>query len=582
MIFKYFTKKDWMLAVVCVVFVIAQVWLELEIPKYTGEMFKILQSENPQIDAVTEIGIKMIACALISLAFAFITGLLSSRIAASLGKTLREKQFDRVQSFSMNEINKFSTPSLITRSTNDINQIQMIIAMGMVVIVRAPVMAIIAIYHIYGADMKWTMATAITIAIILVFILSVMVYVVPRFKKMQWLTDDLNRVTRENLSGIRVVRAYNAENYQEKKFEKSNDDLTNNYMGAMCAMATMMPALMLAMSLLSLAIYYIGAVLISEDIFSAKEIFSNLAPFSQYAIQIIVSFIMIIVIFMILPRAVVAAKRVEEVLDTETSVKGGSAKCGENGKEGEIVFKDVSFRYPGASEDVLSDISFEVKKGETIAFIGATGCGKTTLVNLIPRFYDVTKGEVLIDGVNVKEYDLETLYGKMGYVPQKAVLFQGTIDDNIRYGKENANRNDEELDRAISIAQASEFVSKLKETTKSGVSQGGSNLSGGQKQRVSIARAVCRDPEIYIFDDSFSALDYRTDSILRETLKKETGNVTTVIVAQRIGTIMDADKIIVLEDGKIVGMGKHRELLDNCKVYREIALSQLTEEELVQ
>ncbi len=581
MILKYLNKTDWCLFAVCVVFAVVQVYLELEIPGYMSSITTIITSGG-SVDQVVNEGWGMAACAVGSLLAAIVTGYMAARIAASLSRTLRELQYDKVESFSMNEINRFSTASLITRSTNDITQIQNAVAMGMVVLIRAPVMAILAIMKITSKSWQWSATTAIAIVAILIVISVMMVFIVPRFKKIQWMTDSLNRVTRENLNGIRVVRAYNAEDYQEEKFEKANDDLTSNNLFTSRATALLMPTLTTIMSMLSLFIYWIGAYLISSAGMPAQQyaLFSDMVVFSSYAIQIIMSFVMLVVIFMILPRAMVAAKRVEEVIDTEPSINDGTITESKEGLEGEISFKNVCFKYPNASDYVLKDINFDVHKGETIAFIGSTGSGKSTLINLVPRFYDATDGEILIDGVNIRDYTLESLHSKMGYVSQKAVMFAGTVNSNVKFGKENENATEDDVKKAISIAQAKDFVENLDGGYDGVIAQRGTNLSGGQKQRLSIARAVCRKPEFYIFDDSFSALDYKTDKVLRETLKKETGNVTSLIVAQRIGTIMDADKIVVLDNGNMVGIGTHRELLDNCPVYREIASSQLTEEEL--
>lgn len=581
MILKYLRWKEWALVALCVILIAAQVYADLEIPDYMSSITDTMTSAGPVEDVVRD-GAMMLGFAFASLILSVVVGFIAAWIAASLSKRLREMEFSRVESFSLEEMNRFSTSSLITRSTNDITQVQMAVAMGLQVVVKAPIMAVWAITKIANKNWEWTVATAVVVVIMLLVIGLLMVFVVPRFKRIQWLTDDVNRATRENLTGVRVVRAYNAESYQEGKFAEANGNLTRNNLSANRAMSVMFPTMTALMNGLSLSIYWIGAIVISEAVgVQAKlTLFSDMIVFSSYAMQIVMAFIMMVVIFMILPRATISARRIEEVIDTEPSIRDGGAREGADGQTGTVSFRDVSFGYPGSSEDTLSGISFDVARGETVAFIGSTGSGKTSLVNLIPRFYDASKGTVEVDGRDVREYDLDALRSRIGYVPQKAVMFTGTIDSNVRYGDTSGSRTEEQVRRAISIAQASEFVDRTEEGIQSPVSQGGTNLSGGQKQRVSIARAVCRDPEIYIFDDSFSALDYRTDRILRETLRKETAGVTTLIVAQRIGTIMDADRIIVLDEGRIAGMGSHRELLETCDVYRDIARSQLSEEEL--
>lgn len=581
MILKYLRWKEWALVALCIILIAAQVYADLEIPDYMSSITDTMTSAGPVEDVVRD-GAMMLGFAFASLILSVVVGFIAAWIAASLSKRLREMEFSRVESFSLEEMNRFSTSSLITRSTNDITQVQMAVAMGLQVVVKAPIMAVWAITKIANKNWEWTVATAVVVVIMLLVIGILMVFVVPRFKRIQWLTDDVNRATRENLTGVRVVRAYNAESYQEGKFAEANGNLTRNNLFANRAMSVMFPTMTALMNGLSLSIYWIGAIIISEAVgVQAKlTLFSDMIVFSSYAMQIVMAFIMMVVIFMILPRATISARRIEEVIDTEPSIRDGGAREGADGQSGTVSFRDVSFGYPGSSEDTLSGISFDVAKGETVAFIGSTGSGKTSLVNLIPRFYDASMGTVEVDGRDVREYDLDALRSRIGYVPQKAVMFTGTIDSNVRYGDTSGSRTEEQVRRAISIAQASEFVDRTEEGIQSPVSQGGTNLSGGQKQRVSIARAVCRDPEIYIFDDSFSALDYRTDRVLRETLRKETAGVTTLIVAQRIGTIMDADRIIVLDEGRIAGMGSHRELLETCDVYRDIARSQLSEEEL--
>jgi ATP-binding cassette subfamily B protein len=490
--------------------------------------------------------------------------------------------FSKVGNFSMEEINRFSTASLITRSTNDITQVQMIIAMGLQVMIKAPIMAVWAICKIVGKGWQWTAATGGAVLFLLAVISVVMIFAYPKFKKVQFLTDNLNRVTRENLTGIRVVRAYNAEEYQENKFNKANDELTNTNLYVFRFMSIMQPTMGIIMSGISLVIYWIGAFLINDaaQITEKIDIFSNMVVFSSYAVMVIMSFVMLAMIFIMLPRAAVAATRITEVLNTKPNIINGSRS--DIADKGTVEFRNVSFRYPDASENVLENISFTANKGETVAFIGSTGSGKSTLVNLIPRFYDVSEGEVLVDGVNVREYDMEALNNKLGYVPQKAVMFTGNVSSNVSYGESKGNPvfSESEVKRAVSIAQGTEFVEKMPGQYEAPISQGGTNISGGQKQRLAIARAVYRKPEILIFDDSFSALDYKTDRVLRSTLKKEIKDTTTLIVAQRIGTIKDADRIIVLDEGRMAGMGTHKELLKNCDVYRQIALSQLSKEEL--
>ncbi|MGN1051498.1 MAG: ABC transporter ATP-binding protein, partial [Acutalibacteraceae bacterium] len=527
-------------------------------------------------------GGKMLMYALISLATTVITSVCASKIATNFSATLRDKLFRKVQTFSMEEIGKFSTASLITRSTNDVMQIQMLIIFGLQMMFRAPIMAIWAICKIADKSWQWTFSTGVTVCVLLCVVIVCISLVMPKFKMMQQLTDNLNRVTRENLTGLRVVRAYNAEEYQEKKFEKANKELTDANLFAQHTMSFMMPSIQLAMSGLSLSVYWIGAVIINQaNLLNKITLFSDMLVFSQYAIQIIMSFIMLVAIFMILPRALVSAGRINEVLNTKPTIHDGTITEGKYGKQGEIEFKNVSFRYPDAEENVLSHISFSAKKGETVALIGSTGCGKSTVINLIPRFYDVTEGEVLVDGVNVKDYTQKSLRNKIGYVSQKAILFSGTISTNVAYGDNGGTPpKEDDIKSAVATAQADEFVEKMDNAYNGFVAQGGSNLSGGQKQRISIARAVARKPEIFIFDDSFSALDYKTDRILRKKLLEKCKDSTKIIVAQRIGTIRDADKIIVLDDGKISGMGKHNELMKNCEVYRQIALSQLSKEEL--
>jgi ATP-binding cassette subfamily B protein len=579
---KRMNRMEWIQAVASLVFIVIQVWLDLKMPDYMSEITTLSQTEGSAMADIWLAGGKMLLCALGSLVSSAAVGFFAARIAASFSKSLRSSLFSKVDSFSMEEINQFSTDSLITRSTNDITQIQLLITLGLQMIIKAPITAVWAIIKIAGKGVEWTAATGAAVLILSAVLTVMMIFVMPKFRQMQTLTDNLNRVTRENLSGLRVVRAYNAEDYQEKKFESANEELTRTQLFTNRGMAVMMPMMSALMSGLSLAIYWIGAYLINgAQAMDRLSIFSNMVVFSSYAIQVVMSFMMLLAVFILLPRASVSAKRINEVLDTKPTILDGEKSGGKPGMEGEVEFRNVSFKYPGASEYVLEDISFTAKKGETVAFIGSTGSGKSTLISLIPRFYDVTAGEVFLDGVNVKEYKQEALHNKIGYVSQKAVMFRGTVSSNISYGSSGKGKpSEEEIRKAAEIAQSSDFIGKMEGAYGAGIAQGGTNVSGGQKQRLAIARAVCRKPEIYIFDDSFSALDYRTDRELRQALRKGTAGVTSLIVAQRIGTIMDADRIVVLEDGKIAGTGTHKELLKNCSVYREIAASQLSEEEL--
>lgn len=582
-IFKNFRKQEVVLALFSVVFVVAQVWLELKLPDYMREITSLITTQDSAMHDILIAGGKMLLCAFGSLLVTILVAVCASRIASNFSAIVRGKLFDKVQSFSMEEIGRFSTASLITRSTNDVTQVQMLIVMGLSIMLRAPIMAVMAILKIVDKSWQWTLSTGVAVAVLLVVVIICVSLCMPKFKRLQSLTDDINQVTRENLTGLNVVRAYNAEEYQEEKFEKVNKDLTDTHWFTSKTMAFMMPTIMMIMNGLSLAIYWIGAVLINDaqDIQGKFSLFSDMVVFSSYAMQVVMSFMMLVMIFIMLPRASVAAKRILEVLDTEPSIEDGTRDTFPVMKDGEVEFKDVSFKYPDAEEYVLEHISFSAKKGETIAFIGATGCGKSTAINLIPRFYDATEGEVFVDGVNVKEYTQEALHNKIGYVSQKAILFSGTIADNVAYGENGkASATQDDIAMAVKVAQAREFVEKKDQGYDGYVAQGGSNFSGGQKQRLSIARAIARQPEILIFDDSFSALDYKTDRILREALRKECKDATKIIVAQRIGTIRDADKIIVLDDGQIVGMGTHDELMKNCEVYQEIAYSQLSKEEL--
>ena len=583
-VLKYLTKKDWLFVLCSFVFVVTQVYLDLKLPDYMSEITMLVQTPNSEMSEILSAGGYMLLCALGSLVASFIVGFFAAKIASNLSWRLRSNVYDKIENFSLAEINKFSTASLITRSTNDITQVQNIVAMGLQLIIKAPITAIWAICKILGQGWEWTAATGGAILVLVLIILVVMIFALPRFKKTQKLTDKLNLVTRENLTGIRVVRAYNAEHYQSDKFENVNNELTNNNLVINRVMAIMQPGMMFVMNGLSLAIYWIGAYLIDNaDMMDKMTLFSDMIVFSSYSMQVIMSFVMLTMIFIMMPRAAVSAKRILEVLDTKESIVDGHGKIKNTSKNGEIEFKNVSFKYPDSeeSEYVLRDISFKAKKGETVAIIGSTGSGKTSLVNLIPRFYDVTEGEVLVNGVNVKDYKQSQLNNLLGYVHQKAVLFTGNITSNVAYGDNGRGKYSEnDVKKAIEIAQGTEFVEKMPDTYKSRISQGGKNVSGGQKQRLSIARAICRKPEIYIFDDSFSALDYKTDRKLRSVLRKEISGATNLIVAQRIGTIIDADKIIVLDEGQIVGMGTHEELMRKCKVYQEIAYSQLSKEEL--
>ena len=582
-IFKHLRTKEWCFVIISVLYIVAQVWLDLRLPEYMTEITTLVQTEGSQMSEILTAGGKMLLCALGSLVTAVIVGFFAAQIAANLSKRLRRELFEKVESFSMEEIGGFSTDSLITRSTNDITQIQMIVAMGLQMIVKAPIMAVMAIIKIQNkGTWQWSMLTACAVIILIATILFIMIYALPKFKRIQGLTDNLNRVTRENLTGLRVVRAYNAEGYQEEKFEKANEELTGTNLKAQRAMQVMSPMMSLVMNGITLGIYWIGAYLIdAADMLDKLPLFSNMVVFSSYAMQVIMAFMMLTMIFVMLPRASVSAKRINEVLETKPSILDGTSDGSETGLCGEVEFRNVSFKYPDADEYVLHNISFTAHKGETVAFIGATGSGKSTIVNLVARFYDATEGEVLVDGVNVKDYKLSELYNKLGYVPQKAVLFSGTVASNVAFGDNGkAPANEEQIAAAVKTAQSTDFVENLEDTYNGAVAQGGANFSGGQKQRLSIARAICRKPEIYIFDDSFSALDYKTDRTLRSALRKETSGVTSLIVAQRIGTIKDADRIIVIDDGRAVGIGTHDELLASCDVYREIALSQLSKEEL--
>ncbi len=579
---KCFSKREWGLALICLALIIGQVWLELKMPDYMSEITVLVQTEGSEMSKILENGAYMLGCALGSLISAIIVGYIVSGISATFSMNIRKRLFTKVEALAMNEIKQFSTSSLITRTTNDITQIQMLIAMGLQLIIKAPITAIWAVTKILNKSWQWSAATGAGVVILLGIIAMLMAIVIPRFKIVQKLIDKINGVTRENLIGIRVVRAFNAEQYQQEKFEDTNTKLTNQQLFNQKMFAILSPVMYLVMNFLTLSIYFIGAHLIQDAAIADKVgIFGNMIVFSSYAMQVIMSFLMLAMIFMMLPRAQVSANRINEVLDTDITIKDGTINKQVNNEKGIVEFKNVSFKYPDGEDYVLRDISFKVNKGETVAFIGSTGSGKSTLINLVPRFYDVTEGEVLVDGVNVKDYTQEFLHNKLGYVSQKAVIFNETINNNIAYGENGKGKiSEEKIKEAIEVAQGKEFVEKMENQYETNMAQGGTNVSGGQKQRLSIARAIARNPEIYIFDDSFSALDYKTDSILRRELKKYTKDATTLIVAQRIGTIMNADKIIVLDEGICVGQGTHSELLKNCEIYKQIALSQLSKEEL--
>lgn len=581
-IFKNLTKKDCMYIIIALVFIVLQVWLDLKLPDYMSKITRLVQTEGSQMNEIIKAGAKMIVCALGSIISAVIVAIISSKVGINFAANIRERLFDKVQAFSMEEIGHFSTASLITRTTNDVQQVQMLIVMGLQVIIKAPIMAVWAIMKIYNKSWQWTASTAVAVAVLLIIVSICIAFAMPKFKKMQTLTDDVNRVTRENLTGLNVVRAYNAEKYQEAKFEDANEKLTYANLFAHRAMAFLMPGIQGIMNGLSLAIYWVGAILINEAMMSRKiSLFSDMVVFSSYAMQVVMAFMMLVMIFILLPRASVAAKRILAVLDTDIRVKEGTKNGDEAKVEGEIEFDNVSFCYPDAAANVIENISFKAKKGQTVAFIGSTGCGKSTVINLIPRFYDVTEGSVLVDGINVKEYKQKELRNKIGYVSQKAILFSGDITSNVSYGDNGKPKNiEEDVKNAIEIAQSTDFVESQKDQYKGYVAQGGNNFSGGQKQRLSIARAIAKKPEILIFDDSFSALDYKTDRKLRDALSTKCADATKIIVAQRIGTIRDADLIVVLDGGKIAGKGTHEELMKSCETYQQIAYSQLSKEEL--
>ena len=584
-ILKHLRWKEWLLVAACVVLIVGQVQLDLALPDYMSEITRLVQTEGSQMSDILLAGGKMLLCALGSMLLTVCTTFFTAQIASRFSARLRGEMYRKVVGFSNEEINRFSTASLITRTTNDISQLQMFFSFGMQSLIKAPIMAFIAVGKISTKSWEWSLLTGGVIAFVCVLLVFIMLYAVPRMKKMQALTDNLNRITRENLTGLQVVRAYNAENYQEGKFAKANEEMTRNSQQANIAMSVMNPGMNLAMNGLTLGIYWIGAALISAIAVTSPAammerigLFSDMVVFMQYAMQVIMAFLMLVMIFVMLPRVTVSAGRVNEVLDTKARIVDGKETQGKPGMKGEIEFRDVSFRYPDADGDTIHHISFTAHHGQTVALIGATGCGKSSIINLIPRLYDATNGQVLVDGVDVRDYTQDALRSKIGFVPQKAFLFSGTVSSNVGYGEDNAS--DAAIRKAVSIAQAAEFVESPEVGYSGTVAQGGSNFSGGQKQRLSIARAVARDPEILVFDDSFSALDYKTDHALRQALREQTSGTTNIIVAQRIGTIRDADCILVIEDGAIVGKGTHRELMESCKVYQEIAYSQLSKEEL--
>ena len=584
-ILKHLRWKEWLLVAACVVLIVGQVQLDLALPDYMSEITRLVQTEGSQMSDILLAGGKMLLCALGSMLLTVCTTFFTAQIASRFSARLRGEMYRKVVGFSNEEINRFSTASLITRTTNDISQLQMFFSFGMQSLIKAPIMAFIAVGKISTKSWEWSLLTGGVIAFVCVLLVFIMLYAVPRMKKMQALTDNLNRITRENLTGLQVVRAYNAENYQEGKFAKANEEMTRNSQQANIAMSVMNPGMNLAMNGLTLGIYWIGAALISAIAVTSPAammerigLFSDMVVFMQYAMQVIMAFLMLVMIFVMLPRVTVSAGRVNEVLDTKARIVDGKETRGKPGMKGEIEFRDVSFRYPDADGDTIHHISFTAHHGQTVALIGATGCGKSSIINLIPRLYDATSGQVLVDGVDVRDYTQDALRSKIGFVPQKAFLFSGTVSSNVGYGEDNASGA--AIRKAVAIAQAAEFVESPEVGYSGTVAQGGSNFSGGQKQRLSIARAVARDPEILVFDDSFSALDYKTDHALRQALREQTSGTTNIIVAQRIGTIRDADCILVIEDGAIVGKGTHRELMESCKVYQEIAYSQLSKEEL--
>lgn len=580
---KRLSRGEVLLAMACAIFIGINVYLELLLPDYMSEITTLVQTPGSAMSSIWVAGGKMLLCALGSLITSVLVGFMASRVAAGFARDLRRDVFRKVLSFSLGEIGLYSTPSLITRSTNDVTQVQMIVAMGLQVMIKAPVMAVWAIIKISGKGLEWTYATACFVIFLIVVISIIFALATPRFRKMQWYTDAVNRVIRENLTGLRVIRAFNAEGFQQDRFEKTNADLTGTLLFTSRVMAVMNPCMILIMNGLTLSIYWIGAILLNAASMMDKlAIFSNMVVFSSYAMQVIMSFMMLTMIIIMLPRVLVSARRINQVMNTKLSViDGPGVEEQADSPKGRVEFRNVSFKYPGAEDYVLHNISFTAEKGQTVAFIGSTGSGKSTLINLVPRFYDATEGQVLVDNVDVRSYTLHQLRNKLGYIPQRSVLFSGSVTSNVAYGDNGRPAPDEaQIKKAVAVAQSTDFVEAMHQGYDSAISQGGTNVSGGQKQRLCIARAVCRDPQIFIFDDSFSALDLKTDRNLRTALKQELGDATCLIVAQRIGTIRDADKIVVLERGEAVGIGTHTELMKTCEVYREIALSQLSEEEL--
>ena len=581
-LFKNFTKKDWLLILVCFVLIFIQVWLELRIPDYMSKITELIQTDNSTMSDIIKQGIYMILCAFGSLATAVVVGYFAANVSSNFSMAIRKLVFDKVQKFSTAEIKKFRTSSLITRTTNDVTQLEMLIAMGLQAFIKAPIMAVWAISKILNKSIELSALTGLCVVVLLATVIVLMIVVLPRFEVVQKLIDKVNGVTRENLTGIRVIIAFNAEKFQENRFDDVNNKLTNTQLFNQRCFAIMMPIMNLVMHGLTLGIYFIGAYLIESALMSGKlTLFSNMVVFSSYGMQVIMSFLMLAMIFMMIPRANISARRINEVLNQEISITDGNLDESDSKEFGTVEFKNVSFKYPDADEYLLKNISFKVNKGETIAFIGSTGSGKSTLINLVPRFYDATDGEVLVDGINVKDYKQSALNNKLGYVPQKAFMFTATVSENVAYGDNGKKQiTKDQIKKAIDVAQGTDFVNDMEDKYDSHIARGGTNVSGGQKQRLAIARAIARDPEIYIFDDSFSALDFKTDAVLRKELKKYTKDATSMIVAQRIGTIINADKIVVLDKGECVGIGTHKELLKSCEVYKEIALSQLSKEEL--
>lgn len=579
---KNFNKKDVLIIILCIIIMVFQVWIELRLPEYMSAITRLIQTNGSTMKEILNKGGHMLLCAFGSMISAILIGYLASWLSASFSLKLREKVFKKVQKLGLTEIKKFSTSSLITRTTNDVTQIEMLISFGLQALIKAPIMATWAITKILGKSMELSSLVGSGVIILLITVFTIMSIVTPKFEIVQKLTDKLNGVTRENLMGIRVIRAFNAEKFQTKRFSDVNEEMTLTHLLIQKTFALMSPIMNLVMHFLTLGIYFIGATLIVKlGIIERINLFSNMVVFTSYGMQVIMSFLMLSMIFMILPRARVSANRINEVISSDISIKDGSIIKEENNEKGTVEFKDVSFKYPDADDYILKDVSFKVNPGETVAFIGSTGSGKSTLINLIPRFYDVTSGEVLVNGVNVRDYKLNTLHNIIGYISQKAFMFTGSVKENVTFGNKGGKKpNQDDIEKALEVSQAKEFVDKMEKKENSHIARGGTNISGGQKQRLSIARAIARNPEIYIFDDTFSALDYKTDATLRKELKKHAKNATVLIVAQRIGTIMNADKIVVLDKGKCVGIGTHKELLKNCPVYKEIAVSQFREEEL--